>query len=51
MNRFAAAENLLSHLRSGKLLALTAPLVRDDEVMVGYALNLETPGRTASDSV
>jgi hypothetical protein len=45
--RFIPLENLLSNLSSVKLFALTAPLVMDNEVMVGYALNLETQDRTA----
>ena len=38
MNRFASSENLLSNLSSGKLLALTAPLVIDQNVLIGYAV-------------
>lgn len=41
MTRFMSPENLVFDLGSGRLLALPAPLIRDDEVMVGYALNLE----------
>jgi DNA polymerase I len=41
MNRFTASENLLSDLSSGKLLALTAPLVIDQNVLLGYAASPE----------
>ena len=37
MNRFTTSENLLSNLRKGKLLALTAPFVTDKNVLIGYA--------------
>ena len=39
MNRFISSKNLFSNLSSGKLLALTAPLVIDQEVR--YAAGLE----------
>jgi hypothetical protein len=38
MNRFTSPENLLSNLRSGRLLVLTAPLVIDQNVLIGYAV-------------
>jgi hypothetical protein len=41
MTRFTSWENLLSNLRSGRLLALTAPLVIDENVIIGYAVSSE----------
>jgi hypothetical protein len=41
MNRFTTSQNLLSHLSSGRLLALTAPLVIDKNVLIGYAVSPE----------
>ena len=40
-NRVTSSENLLSNLSSGRLLALTAPLVIDQNVLIGYALSSE----------
>jgi hypothetical protein len=37
MSRIMSSENLLSHLSSGRSLALTAPLVTDQNVLIGYA--------------
>lgn len=41
VNQITASENLLSALSSGRSVALTAPLVRDNEVLLGYALSPE----------
>ncbi len=41
MNRFTSLENLISNLREGRLLALTAPFVTDKIVLVGYAAGPE----------
>ncbi len=38
MSRFTSSENLISYLREGRLLALTAPLVIDQNVLIGYAI-------------
>jgi hypothetical protein len=38
MNRFTTSENLISYLREGRLLALTAPFVIDHNVLIGYAI-------------
>jgi hypothetical protein len=38
MNRFTTSENLISNLSSGRLLALTAPLLIDQNVLIGYAV-------------
>jgi hypothetical protein len=38
MNRFTSSENLISNLTEGRLLALTAPLVIDQNVLIGYAI-------------
>jgi hypothetical protein len=40
MNR-STSENLVSNLSSGRLLALTAPFVIDQDVLIGYALSPE----------
>jgi hypothetical protein len=37
LSRFTSSENLFCNLSSGRLLALTAPLVIDQEVLIGYA--------------
>jgi|GEM_PF-6716151 len=41
LSRFTSSENLLSDLSSGRLLALTAPLVMYQNVIIGYAVGLE----------
>ena len=41
MNRFTSSENLISNLREGRLLALTAPFVIDQNVLIGYAVGPE----------
>ena len=41
MNRFTSSENLFSNLNSGKSVALTAPLVIDQNVLIGYAVSRE----------
>jgi DNA polymerase I-like protein with 3'-5' exonuclease and polymerase domains len=41
MNRFTSSENLISYLKEGRLLALTAPLLIDQNVLIGYALSRE----------
>jgi hypothetical protein len=41
MNQFTASENLLSDLSSGRLVALTAPLAIDQDVLIGYAVSSE----------
>jgi len=41
MNRFTSSENLVSYLREARLLALTAPLVIDQNVLIGYAVSPE----------
>jgi hypothetical protein len=41
MNRFTSSENLISNLTEGRLLALTAPLVIDQDVLIGYAESSE----------
>ncbi len=42
LSRFTSSQNLLSNLNSGRLLlALTAPLVMDQNVLIGYAVGLE----------
>jgi hypothetical protein len=38
MTRFTTSENLVSYLREGRLLALTAPFVIDQNVLIGYAI-------------
>ena len=38
MNRFTTSENLISCLIEGRLLALTAPFVIDQNVLIGYAV-------------
>ncbi len=38
MNQFTSSENLISNLSSGRLLALTGPLVIDQNVHIGYAV-------------
>jgi hypothetical protein len=38
MNRFTSSKNLVLNLSSGRLLALTAPLVMDQDVLIGYAI-------------
>ena len=38
MSRFTSSENLISYLREGRLLALTAPLLIDQNVLIGYAI-------------
>jgi hypothetical protein len=39
MNRFTSSENLISNLREGILLALTAPFVIGKNVLIGFALS------------
>ncbi len=41
INRFTSSENLLSNLSSVRLLALTAPLVIDKNVLIGFAASPE----------
>jgi hypothetical protein len=41
MKQSTASENQLSNLRSGRLVAPTAPLVRDNEVLVVCSLGRE----------
>ncbi|MFC1833193.1 hypothetical protein ACFL2Q_00495 [Thermodesulfobacteriota bacterium] len=39
INQSTDSEHLLSTLRADKRVALTAPFIRDNEVLVGYALS------------
>jgi hypothetical protein len=41
MTQFTSSENLISYLREGRLLALTAPLLINRDVLVGYAVSPE----------
>jgi hypothetical protein len=41
MNRFTTSKNPISHLRECRSLALTAPLVLDQNVLIGYAVSPE----------
>ncbi len=41
MNRFTSSENLLSGLSTGRLIALTAPVATDNNVLIGYAVSPE----------
>ena len=41
MNRFTSLENLISNLKEGRLPALTAPFVLDQNVLIGYAVSPE----------
>ncbi len=41
MNRFTSSENLISNLREGRLVALTAPFVIDQNVLIGYTVSPE----------
>jgi hypothetical protein len=38
MNRFTSSGNLIFYLREGRSLALTAPLLIDQNVLIGYAI-------------
>jgi hypothetical protein len=39
MNGFTTSENLISYIREGRLLALTAPFLTDKNVLIGYAVS------------
>jgi len=41
MNRFTTSEDPISYSREGRLLALTAPLLMNRDVIIGYAISPE----------